>query len=558
MKFLCERCGTRYSIADEKVRQKILKIRCKSCDNVITLRDSAVSEASPEAAKPAAPRPATASLPPPPRPAPPAVVTDRPEWHLAVDGQQKGPFTKAQLAAQVLAQKPGAEIFVWKEGLDGWKEPAKVPEIERALAQAKSAPGGRVAPPPRPPTSPGLPAAKPLAALAQSAGRSPGGGAAMAVASSVRAADHLGAFDEGEATQIQPLSAALAADMMGSSSTLVGPEDDDQKTPVANLVGMQGGHANGSHVNGNNGHAAAARPPLDLFSDAPSTPFFPPPAANPGPANHVAPAPLAPNMSMGGESGLSQVMSLGGRVSRKPALKIGAIAFVVLLLGAAVTAAVTGYGSNTPKGSAVQNKPAANEPGGKTPEEVERAAAEEANKWFPDQPGGNKVAHVGGDPRPAAGGKKPVAGAKPTVDPLAPPPLAPAPAGAENIKLDNGERKVDLGLAERRALPTRKPVAASAPVDQAAIGNVVRRKENQDAVKLCYNRVLRRTGSQAGGRIEVTVNIGISGKVKSVALSSPPALNAVHDCLKQAVNRWHFPAGGEDYETGFTLVLSGS
>ena len=36
MKFVCERCHTRYSIADDKVRQKILKIRCKTCENVIT------------------------------------------------------------------------------------------------------------------------------------------------------------------------------------------------------------------------------------------------------------------------------------------------------------------------------------------------------------------------------------------------------------------------------------------------------------------------------------------------------------------------------------------
>jgi predicted Zn finger-like uncharacterized protein len=38
MKFVCERCQTRYSIADEKVRQKILRIRCKTCGNVIMIQ----------------------------------------------------------------------------------------------------------------------------------------------------------------------------------------------------------------------------------------------------------------------------------------------------------------------------------------------------------------------------------------------------------------------------------------------------------------------------------------------------------------------------------------
>ena len=39
MKFSCERCHTRYSIADERVRGKILKIRCKTCAAVISVRE---------------------------------------------------------------------------------------------------------------------------------------------------------------------------------------------------------------------------------------------------------------------------------------------------------------------------------------------------------------------------------------------------------------------------------------------------------------------------------------------------------------------------------------
>jgi predicted Zn finger-like uncharacterized protein len=41
MKFQCDRCNTRYSIGDEKVRGKVLKIRCKTCQAVITLRENA-------------------------------------------------------------------------------------------------------------------------------------------------------------------------------------------------------------------------------------------------------------------------------------------------------------------------------------------------------------------------------------------------------------------------------------------------------------------------------------------------------------------------------------
>ena len=585
MKFLCERCGTRYSIADDKVRQKILKIRCKSCDNVITLRDSAVSDAPAESSTQGVSRPAPAAAPrPAPVPVRPAVVAasapslptppraavappERPEWHMAVDGQQKGPFTKSQLATAILALKAGVEVFVWKDGLDGWKEPTAVPEIERALTQAKQS---RSLPPPRVPTALSLPVpAKSLASLASTATRTSSSVGVPSRAPSASVGDHLSSFDEGEATQIQPLSAVMMGDLANQDDLV--SDDDDDKTPVANLVSGLGVQveAGSAHNNGSNGFgnahamaaAPAARPPLDLFSDAPSTPFFPPPTAN-APVPGRSPALIGPGMSMGGESGISQLMGLGGRVSRRPWLKYVAGAGAVLLLGGAIVMAVVGGGSSTSSSEMQKAGERTIEPGNQTPEQLERAAAAEAKKWFPDQVESGKVAHIGGAPgqKPAVvGGKKTGLGGKVApFDPLAPPPLAPPPGGFVDPNTATPERKVDFGVAERRAVATKKAVSNAPAVDQASIGNVVRRKENQDAVKLCYNRVLRRTGSQAGGRIEVIVGIGISGRVKSVNLTSPAALNAVHDCLKQAVNRWHFPASPEDYETGFTLVLSGS
>ena len=38
MKFVCDNCGTQYLISDEKIGPKGVKIRCKRCGNVITLR----------------------------------------------------------------------------------------------------------------------------------------------------------------------------------------------------------------------------------------------------------------------------------------------------------------------------------------------------------------------------------------------------------------------------------------------------------------------------------------------------------------------------------------
>jgi predicted Zn finger-like uncharacterized protein len=49
MKFQCDRCQTRYSIGEEKIRGKVLKIRCKNCSAVITVREGNASTTGPEA-----------------------------------------------------------------------------------------------------------------------------------------------------------------------------------------------------------------------------------------------------------------------------------------------------------------------------------------------------------------------------------------------------------------------------------------------------------------------------------------------------------------------------
>ncbi|NVJ15947.1 AgmX/PglI C-terminal domain-containing protein [Myxococcus sp. AM010] len=44
MNFTCDNCQKRYSIADEKVRGKTVKVRCKNCQNVITVEGPAEEE----------------------------------------------------------------------------------------------------------------------------------------------------------------------------------------------------------------------------------------------------------------------------------------------------------------------------------------------------------------------------------------------------------------------------------------------------------------------------------------------------------------------------------
>ncbi|MFZ9887797.1 MAG: zinc-ribbon domain-containing protein [Myxococcota bacterium] len=45
MKLVCDQCGTRYSVSDDHVRGKGLKIRCKTCSNIIVVPEPNDSEA---------------------------------------------------------------------------------------------------------------------------------------------------------------------------------------------------------------------------------------------------------------------------------------------------------------------------------------------------------------------------------------------------------------------------------------------------------------------------------------------------------------------------------
>src|SRR5262249_28747412 len=166
MKFQCERCKTRYSIADEKVRGKILKIRCKTCSTIITVKDPTVVTGEARAlsasgsfaaiAQPGSYGPApsaTGSLPfvpapPPPRSSRPKPPPDPPpapdgadaappdEWYLSVDGAQTGPFTPAQAQARVARRKPDEEMYAWREDFTEWLPVEEVPLLAVHLPKA--------------------------------------------------------------------------------------------------------------------------------------------------------------------------------------------------------------------------------------------------------------------------------------------------------------------------------------------------------------------------------------------------------------------------------------
>jgi hypothetical protein len=139
--------------------------------------------------------------------------------------------------------------------------------------------------------------------------------------------------------------------------------------------------------------------------------------------------------------------------------------------------------------------------------------------------------------------------------PTAPPPLAPAgttatppPVAANDPNAryqDNHKLNITGGSGVSRPPPS-----------QADISRVIH--NNMGGIKNCYQRALLRDNSLTHGKINVTVNIGISGRVKHTAIDGPPQFRALEPCIKEVVGRWAFPQAGEEYGTAFVYVFQGN
>lgn len=542
MKFVCERCHTKYSIADEKVRGKVLKVRCKTCTNVITVRETGATiddqasadvprEAplaqsggydafagssdgdtvvSPRAAllgqvggrtaagRPAATR-ATAqaaaplpeealfapsapvAAPPPKRVAPPPPPVVEVEWYLAIDGAQTGPFSRARLVDKIAATAKGADVHIWNADFDGWKPPHDVAEIHAELMRRR--PPGPPAPPPanRRHTGGGMPAA------ASGAGE---GGLMM--------------FETNGAGHKNGVVAATAAAVTGTADVLGG-------TGFGDLLGGE-------------------------------TPA--------GPARlTVAPAVLLPQ-----PAGLSQSVGTVAPKSSQAKLIFASLGVVVVLCGI-----VSVWMFRRPAVNAAVNEPAP----------VKAAVATDFNalaaKLKAEQEAA-KPAEKPPEPPPAVAPveqKQIVARLDPPVrkgkqarrrpNQTTPPPMT---AGGLTAEQREAAERFSGSSGREVRVPTAGQSSARSMPAQADISRVI--NNNRQGIQTCYQRALLRDNTLTNGKVTVRVSIGLSGKVKSVNLDAPAQFRALEPCIRDVMSRWAFPPSSEEYGTEFPVVLQGN
>lgn len=118
MKIVCDSCGAKYSIADEKVQGKVFKIRCKKCSSVIVVAGNDGAEESPNSYDGAYGGTGAAA-----------------EWYVVIDGERVGPITRDEVEGYYTTGALHNEAYVWRDGLDDWVMLATLSEFAHLTAE---------------------------------------------------------------------------------------------------------------------------------------------------------------------------------------------------------------------------------------------------------------------------------------------------------------------------------------------------------------------------------------------------------------------------------------
>jgi len=129
MKFYCDQCSAKYSIPDEKVRGKVVKVRCKECDHVITVRGSRRRKTGTDGG--GGQHVSSGSAPSGPSKAV--------QWYYSHQGETFGPHPEDELREQYRSGEVPAASYVWREGFSDWKPAEDVEPFSKAIDRRDTA-----------------------------------------------------------------------------------------------------------------------------------------------------------------------------------------------------------------------------------------------------------------------------------------------------------------------------------------------------------------------------------------------------------------------------------
>jgi len=152
VKISCPACAAKYSIADEKVQDRLAKIRCRKCGTTIVI-DGKVQPVNIYAADGSMPAHSD-----------PSAEGSAGEYSVDLGDNDQRTMSLHDLIDAYNAGTVTAETYLWTEGMADWKPLSEFPEVVDALHQAASHPAVPAAPAAAPSPWDGGAAAKAAAA----------------------------------------------------------------------------------------------------------------------------------------------------------------------------------------------------------------------------------------------------------------------------------------------------------------------------------------------------------------------------------------------------------
>lgn len=608
MRFACEQCQTKYSIPDERVRGKILKIRCKTCGCLISVSEAGARTS--RVGEPAAdPGQSTAGLDlrdqlaseggggggdatmiggmadffgKLPGTEPPA--SD--DWHLSIDGNQEGPFPLSNLAQRIMEQAgTSAELYVWHEGFDGWKLPDSIPEVQNAVSKAR---GGQK-PAAKEPTEKGAgytagkDSGKALAkdsakvgakASAKASAKEAAKPAVKSPAKPIAAA--ASSEDAGDATQIGSLDIPSAPARPASKG---GGDDDDVQD--ASLL-MLGDDAFDALLEKSSGAKAAQKP----GAKPTAKPTPPSPGPKPAPPAFKPPPALSRTLPLGSQLVPPSAKAPAATPSAKPEAPAPAPAAQPTPAAPKVELApappAVALAPSTPAVS-VNQAPSPPAPQAVAPQAPEPAPAPApasasafadlsltpppASAAFGVVSGGDLGADHGssGENRrkskawvfvllavlaATGGGGYWLVQRSQTTKPSGRA-GAIADAGSDaGTASDGGSQAAGSGKTEEPTTPKPGDVGE---LPMSVLEDLL--KSGHSALDKCYAKALKKNADLAGAKLKAIVDVADKGKASSVELSGPESDGKLGKCVQKALKKWKYPRQKDDYKTTFTLTV---
>ncbi|WP_164010067.1 AgmX/PglI C-terminal domain-containing protein [Pyxidicoccus trucidator] len=567
MNFTCDNCQKRYSIADEKVRGKTVKVRCKNCQNVITVEGPAEEEstrvvsladveriraqerslvepaaaavsAPPVAASPVSRAPAAALQTPwddEPTRAAPLKPTGSP-WFVMVRNKQEGPLDEGALREWMATGAVSGRSFFWQQGMADWKRGSDIPEL-----------AGLFAPPPapEPPPPPPPPVAEPPPAPARSARG----------ASARREPEPQPFLPEPEPEQPyapdEPQQQAWDPEQDEPERTFFEEPDPRQQQQAQGRRGQ--------------GAAPAASAPLnndELFSDLDLPGNRGHGDEDDGQGQHEDP--LA---ALGGGDGderqpvedTRHFAAKSGVTRRNPAWKYAVAVLLLLVIplgGAYVLSETLGVVPLRVKTVDAEGNPveqtvfSSKGVGALRDKLMGRQPPAPAPK--PVAPPAEKRPAAPPESAPAPTGAAPAGAGAPTG--IAPPPSA---EQLQAVYADADKKDVGPDVREDADVAAADSEEVGGPSDEE-VERVV--DKAQDAFRSCVENELRKNPSFRVGKVTLTATVGSSGKVKAASLDKKDLnRSTVGTCIRDRAKGMVFSAfAGEDVDLEIPLVLSGT